>query len=204
MRFRPATFPTRLWALACLVAICAQALVTPPATASEKRRTATVRVVEQAGPSIVNIHGQKTLSPNDEGYRQGDPPQKVNGMGTGVVIDEHGFILTNHHVVDGVKRIAVTFQDGQTFTATLQSFDTKTDLAVIKIEPKDRPLPVIAIGTSNDLMIGEPVIAMGNAYGYENTVTRGIISALHRTVQVSDNQSYHDLIQVDAAINPDV
>ncbi len=83
----------------------------------------------------------------------------------------------------------------------LVSSDPVTDLAVIKINVS-RKLPPITIGTSDDLMIGEPVIAMGNAYGYEHTVTRGIISALHRSVQVSDAQSYEDLIQTDASINP--
>jgi len=85
--------------------------------------------------------------------------------------------------------------------ATLVSHDPKTDLAIIKINAQQR-LPVITIGTSSDLMTGEPVIAVGNAFGYEDTVTRGIISAQHRSVQVSETQSYEDLIQTDASINP--
>ena len=85
--------------------------------------------------------------------------------------------------------------------ATLESHDTKTDLAIIKISGGAK-LTVITIGTSSDLMPGEPVIAVGNAYGYEHTVTCGIISALHRVVQVSDSQKYRDLIQTDASINP--
>lgn len=75
------------------------------ASGSELRLTPTVKLVQQARLSIVNIHGQKTLAPADEGYRRGEGPQNVNGMGTGVVIDERGYILTNHHVVDGVKEI---------------------------------------------------------------------------------------------------
>jgi serine protease Do len=85
--------------------------------------------------------------------------------------------------------------------ATLVSHDPRTDLAVIKLDV-DAPLPVITIGTSSDLMIGETVLALGNAYGYEHTVTRGIISALHRCVEVSRTQRYDDLIQTDASINP--
>ena len=170
------------------------------ARASELRHTSTVKLVQEASPSIVNIHGQKTLAPADEGYRRGEP-QNVNGMGTGVVIDERGYILTNHHVVDGVKEIQVTLADERTHIATLISHDNKTDLAVIKITVS-RKLPVITIGTSSDLMVGEPVVAVGNAYGYEHTVTCGIVSALHRTVQVSDSQKYRDLIQTDASINP--
>jgi serine protease Do len=85
--------------------------------------------------------------------------------------------------------------------ATLVSHDPRTDLAVIKLAA-DGPLPVVTIGTSSDLMIGEDVLALGNAYGYEHTVTRGIISALHRSVEVSRTQRYDDLIQTDASINP--
>ncbi len=171
------------------------------ARASELRHTATVKLVQQARGAIVNIHGQKTLAPADEGYRQGEGPQNVNGMGTGIIIDERGYILTNHHVVEGVKKIQVTLSDERTQIATLVANDNKTDLAVIKIDVSQK-LPVLTIGTSSDLMIGEPVIAVGNAYGYEHTVTRGIVSALHRTVQVSDSQKYTDLIQTDASINP--
>ena len=124
-------------------------------------------------------------------------------MGTGVVIDERGYVLTNHHVVDGVREIQVTLADGKHRTAKLLARDPDTDLAVIKLDLEaGERLPVITIGTSSDLMPGEPVIAVGNAFGYENTVTRGIISALHRAVQVSDAQFYEDLIQTDASINP--
>ncbi len=172
-----------------------------PAAGSELRRTATVRAVEHARPSIVNIHGQKTVAPSDDGARRGDAPQHVNGMGTGIVIDERGYIITNHHVVEGVKKIQVTLAGGQSHTANLVSHDPRTDLAIIKITAKE-PLACLTVGTSSDLMTGEPVIAVGNAFGYEHTVTRGIVSALHRTVQVSDAQQYRDLIQTSAPINP--
>ncbi len=167
--------------------------------ASEPRRTAIVDAVERARESIVNIHGEKTVDAADS--RNGDAKRRVNGMGTGVIVDERGYIVTNHHVVDGVKKIMVTTSSRESFVAKLISHDPKTDLAVIKIDA-DRPLEVIHIGTSSDLMPGETVIAVGNAFGYEHTVTRGIISALHRTVQVSDAQNYEDLIQTDASINP--
>lgn len=187
--------------IALLAAATASPLLTRHVSASELRRTATVRVVESARPSVVNIRGEKTLAPDDEGYRPGEGPQRVKGMGTGVIIDERGYIITNHHVVEGVRRILVTLASEKTYTATLVSHDARTDLAVIRIQTSEK-LPVVNIGTSSDLMPGEPVIAVGNAYGYEHTVTCGIISALHRTVQVSDTQNYQDLIQTDASINP--
>lgn len=130
-----------------------------------------------------------------------EPAQQMKGMGTGIFVDERGYIVTNNHVVEGVRRINVTLHDGTETVARLIAQDPSTDLAVIKISVS-RPMELINIGRSNDLMIGEDVIAVGNAFGYEHTVTRGIISALHRNVQVSDSQKYFDLIQTDAAINP--
>lgn len=188
-------------ALVCLLSAGAFVGLSGTAQASELRRNATVQVVQKARPSVVNIHGQKTIGPGDEGYHQGEGPQRVNGMGTGVVIDPRGYIITNQHVVEGVRKIEVTLWDESSYIATVVSHDPKTDLAIIKIRTPE-PLPVISIGTSSDLMPGESVIAVGNAYGYEHTVTRGIVSALHRRVQVSDSQSYKDLIQTDASINP--
>jgi serine protease Do len=170
----------------------------------ESRRSALVIAVEHARTSIVNIHGEKSVPAEiadlDKNNAKAET-KRVNGMGTGVVIDERGYIITNFHVVDGVKKITVTTANRETYIAQLVSRDAKTDLAIIKIDSRER-LPVIDIGTSDDLMPGETVIAVGNAYGYEHTVTRGIVSALHRTVQVSDAQSYEDLIQTDASINP--
>lgn len=161
--------------------------------------TPIVRAVKAASPSVVNIQGQKTVAATDGKPAAGS--RQVNGMGTGIVIDPRGYILTNHHVVDGVRQINVALDSGRVYTARLVAHDRRTDLAVIKVNVK-RPLPTAPIGRSADLMPGEPVIAVGNAFGYEHTVTRGIISALHRDVQVSDTQSYEDLIQTDASINP--
>ena len=166
--------------------------------AQSLRRSAIVRAVQQASASVVNINGHK-LVPSSDHYANGT--KKVNGMGTGVVIDPRGYILTNFHVVDGVRRINVTTADKQAYVARLVARDAKTDLAIIKINPRIT-MPVIRIGSSHDIMTGETVIAMGNAYGYEHSVTTGIVSAQHRNVQVNDHQAYRDLIQTDASINP--
>jgi serine protease Do len=157
--------------------------------------------VEQARRSVVNIHGRKTVQSGAEELPTSDGSRQVNGMGTGVVIDQNGYIITNYHVVEGVANIQVTTETGKTVVARLVANDAASDLAVIKIDVGE-PLPVIRVGTSSDLMTGETVIAIGNAYGYEHTVTTGIISALHRPVQVNDEQKYVDLIQTDASINP--
>lgn len=203
MRVAPPKFgPLTVWLLGCSFAVtCVGPGISPSrGFASELRRTAVVKAIEEAAPSVVNIHGRKTVRSETE-VPGSDHFRQVNGMGTGIVIDERGYIVSNYHVVEGVGRIQVTLSDKRTTVARLVAHDPKTDLAIIKVDLEKR-LPVIKIGTSSDLMTGEPVVAVGNAYGYEHTVTRGIVSALHRTVQVSDDQKYHDLIQTDASINP--
>lgn len=186
--------------LSLLALLLSYGLLAPSqSAASERRLTPIVRAVQDCSPAVVNIQGQKSISQTAEGTPTS--PRQVNGMGTGIVIDPRGYILTNHHVVDGVRRINVTLSGGQSYVARLISRDPKTDLAIIKIHTPS-PLPVVTMGTSQDLMTGETVIAVGNAFGYEHTVTTGIISALHRNVQVNDTQQYLDLIQTDASINP--
>lgn len=171
------------------------------ADASELRRTPVVRAVQKNRDAIVNIRGQKTIKSASNGI-DSSGARRVNGMGTGVIIDPRGYIVTNHHVVEGVSNVQVTLANREKYRARLISHDIRTDLALIKINPRSTKLPVITLGTSSDLMPGEPVIAVGNAFGYENTVTTGIISALHREVQVSEQQAYDNLIQTDASINP--
>lgn len=192
--FRRHQFPALLLMLGCCLGLAAQGF------ASDLRETPIVKAVQRARGSVVNIRGEKTVAA-PAGQSTSNGSQRVNGMGTGVIIDQRGYIITNYHVVDGVRDIFVTTADGQRYTAKLVARDAETDLAIIKISSRNE-LPVISIGTSSDLMTGETVIAVGNAYGYEHTVTRGIVSALHRAVQVSDAQYYDDLIQTDASINP--
>jgi serine protease Do len=190
-----------LWLLVACSGVAGLLATLPGASeASELRRTPIVKAVEEARPAVVNIHGRKTVRSEDP-QRTGENFRQVNGMGTGIIVDERGFVLTNHHVVDSVSRIQVTTHDQRSFVARLIAYDFKTDLAVIKID-SDQPFQTIRVGTSSDLMPGETVIAVGNAFGYEHTVTSGIISALHRTVQVSDEQTYRDVIQTNADINP--
>jgi len=197
----PRRFATFVW---CLTLYMVWGLGLPGAWsfAEDLRETPIVVAIRKARPAVVNIRGEKTLvtAAGASGTRP-DASRRVNGMGTGVIIDERGYIITNHHVVDGVREIEVNLYDGSRYTAKLIARDSETDLAIIKIDA-DRPLQTIQIGTSFDLMVGESVIALGNAYGYEHTATRGIVSALHRAVQVSDSQFYEDLIQTDASINP--
>lgn len=167
------------------------------------RENPIVRAVRRVAPSVVNIHGQKTVRGTAAAFAgaQNDSVRQINGMGTGIVIDARGYLITNYHVVEDVKDIRVTLADNRTAIAEIIASDARYDLAVLKVA-MDEPLQVVPLGTSSDLMVGEDVIAIGNAFGYENTVTNGIISALHRDVPVNDTQEYRDLIQTSASINP--
>ena len=158
-----------------------------------------VQAIQKAESAVVNIQGNKTIT-NSSASGQSSR-QEVKGMGTGVIIDRRGYIVTNYHVVDDVALIEVTLSDGTTAIAKLINYDPETDLALIKI-PTKRDLPVISVGKSDSLMRGESVIAIGNPFGYQNSVTVGIISALHRDIPVNGSQQYNDLIQTNADINP--
>ncbi len=166
---------------------------------AESRRTPAVKAIERAKHSVVNIHSEKSADDADSLLPGKD--RKINGMGTGVIVDERGYIVTNHHVVAGVESLRTTLADGSTYTARVISYDKKHDLAIIKIDAS-KPLTVMSLGTSSDLMLGETVFAIGNAFGYEHTATQGIISALKRDVDVNEKQGYKNLIQTDASINP--
>jgi serine protease Do len=167
------------------------------------RQTPVVEVIRRVRGAVVNIHSERTA----QGMRTDDlfnltPSQsRVNGMGTGVLIDPRGYIITNQHVVEDVHTLRVRLPDGSASPARILARDTESDLALLKIEPRG-PLPIMPLGTSSDLMVGETVIAVGNAYGYENSVTVGVVSAVSRDVTLNREVSYKALIQTDASINP--
>ncbi len=178
--------------------------VTPSllAQAPSPRRTAVVEVVQRVKNAVVNIHSERSNRPAGEEVFAHTPSQnRVNGMGTGVIIDPRGYIVTNYHVVDDVNLLRVRLADGVSFTAQVVTRDPETDLALLKIDA-GRPLPTMPLGTSSDVMVGEPAIAIGNAYGYEHTVTFGVVSATNRDVTLNKEVSYKALIQTDASINP--
>jgi serine protease Do len=178
----------------------------PPISAQagiKERRTPIVTAIEKVRPSVVSISSEKKAGSNARWPFSNEESQqsRVNGMGSGVIVDARGYILTNQHVVDRVQSIEVQLHDGTTYPARVLSADSVMDLAVLKIDA-GRPLIPIAIGSSADLMVGETVITIGNAFGYENTTSSGIISYIGRNVTLSDDQVYRNLIQTDACINP--
>ena len=167
------------------------------------RRTQKVKAIRKVMPCVVSITSEKKAASSSRwpfSHEENQRP-RVSGMGTGVLIDARGYILTNQHVVDKVQGVEVHLHDGTSLPARVVQQDEAMDLAILKVEA-GRPLPAIVIGTSADLEIGEDVITIGNAFGYENTVSVGIISHLNRNVTLADDQVYRNLIQTDACINP--
>jgi serine protease Do len=174
-----------------------------PTFSRNARRNAIVEVVEQVRGAVVNIHSERTVhAPAAEELFSHAPSQnRINGMGTGIIIDPRGYIITNQHVVEDVNVIRVRLSDGTTYNARVLTREHESDLSLLKIDA-GRPLPTMPLGTSSDLMVGETVIAIGNAYGYEHSVTVGVISAIKRDVTLNKDISYKSLIQTDASINP--
>lgn len=175
-----------------------------------KTGEAMAAIVEAVKPAVVNISTVKTVRLRDPFFDDpffrrffGEPfgiprERRQTGLGSGVIVDPSGYILTNNHVIRGADEIRVTLFDRREFKGKVIGTDPKTDLAVVKIDAKD--LPYLELGDSDKLRVGELVIAIGNPYGLNQTVTMGIVSATGRAnVGIAD---YEDFIQTDAAINP--
>jgi len=174
------------------------------------RRTPVVKVYQDTHQAVVNIAGERLVSTSiwpgfdwPDMFDLGGPryQRQVAVLGSGLVVHEDGYVITNAHVIRSAERIKVVFSDGSEFAAEITSADESKDLAVLRI-PAKKKLPFIHLGRSDDLMIGETVIAIGNPYGYANTVTSGVISAVGRDIQITDDFWLRGLIQTDAPINP--
>ena len=173
------------------------------------RRSDIVEVVEKVSPAVVNIAAEQTVrrrtSLFDEFFFGMDPRRndKSQSLGSGVLIDPKGVILTNDHVISGASRIRATTKSGQELECEVIGSDADNDLAVLRVRNPRGTLPTIKLGTSSDLLIGETIVAIGNPFGLSNTVTAGVVSALGRSVRGDQNQRlYTDFIQIDAPINP--
>lgn len=192
-----------------------------PVCLAEKynRENAVVKTVRRVGPTVVNISSEYEVQQQsnpfnsfgrdplfdsffrdffDHGYNR---REKQTNLGSGVIIDgRRGFILTNAHVITRAGTITVTLMDERQFKARVVGADPDSDLAVLKIDSKGT-LPDIQMSRSDDLLIGETVIAIGNPFGFSHTVSTGVISAINRSVR-TDSRTFHDFIQIDAPINP--
>jgi S1-C subfamily serine protease len=159
-----------------------------------------IQIVKLVGPAVVQVGVQKAVS---EGAFYGVTPRLAEGAGSGVIFAPDGYILTNSHVVDQARKIIVTLADGQSVPGDLVGQDSETDVAVVRISPPNsNPLPSAKLGNSDNLQVGQLVVAIGSPIGLQSTVTAGIVSALHRTLPGYGNRMIEDIIQTDAPINP--
>jgi S1-C subfamily serine protease len=154
-----------------------------------------VRIYRQAAPSVANIVTRMVQ------YDFFLNPVPVEGAGSGFLIDSDGHILTNYHVVAGAQTIQVTLGDQSRYIAKYIGADTRNDIALIQINARGRKLTPLALGDSRDLVVGQRVLAIGNPFGFQSTLTTGVISSLGRTVQTGENTFIDQAIQTDAAIN---
>ena len=155
-----------------------------------------ITIYEQVNKSVVYITSV-TLEYN---FFLEAVPQE--GTGSGVIIDNSGHVLTNRHVVKGADQLSITLADGTEVDAKVIGEDPENDLAVLQFDPKGKALSPIAFGTSDDLKVGQKVLAIGNPFGYDRTLTTGIVSGLARPLQTDDGYVIRETIQTDAAINP--
>ena len=154
-----------------------------------------VRIYRQASPAVANILTKATE------YDFFMDPVPVEGAGSGFVIDARGYILTNFHVVEGAQLIEVVLGDQSHYPAKFIGADQRNDVALLKIEPKGKNLVALPLGDSGALQVGQKVLAIGNPFGFQSTLTTGVVSALGRTVQTSQTTFIDEAIQTDAAIN---
>jgi serine protease Do len=174
-----------------------------PPEADAVRRTPVVAVVERVSPAVVNIAAESVQREVDPFFGSffGGRARRTQALGSGLIIDPTGLVLTNAHVIEGASRIVVTTYAGQELEADVLGSDRDADLAVLKIAGKG--LPATALGKSTDLLMGETVIAIGNPFGLDHTVTTGVLSGRGRAVAAQSGEAlFTDFLQTDASINP--
>jgi S1-C subfamily serine protease len=157
--------------------------------------TINVRIYRQASPAVANILTKATE------YDFFMDPVPVEGAGSGFIIDSRGYILTNYHVVEGAQSIEVVLGDQSRYPAKYIGADQRNDVALVKIDPKGKQLTTLKLGDSSAIQVGQKVLAIGNPFGFQSTLTTGVVSAIGRTVQTSQTTYIEEAIQTDAAIN---
>ncbi|HVV53653.1 MAG TPA: trypsin-like peptidase domain-containing protein [Polyangia bacterium] len=166
-------------------------------------RTVT-EVAAEVSPSVVRLDVEQAQPPPPSPSRRGPAaprrPEPATGSGSGFAFTPDGYVLTNSHVVSGARRIALTTLDGRQRAAELVGDDPDTDLAVVRVHGLD--LPAVAFGDSSALQVGQIAVAVGNPYGFDCTVTAGVVSALGRSLRSRTGRLIDDVIQTDAALNP--
>jgi putative serine protease PepD len=172
-------------------------------TSSSSSRTTVGAIYEHANDSVVEITvtSQASDSPSPFPFGDGQEQQTQKAQGSGFVYDSDGHVVTNEHVVQGATSVKVTFADGSTYKATVVGTDPSTDLAVLEVDAPSRELHPLTLANSDDVAVGDGVVAIGSPFGLEGTLTTGVVSALDRTIDGTNGFSIPGAIQTDAAIN---
>jgi S1-C subfamily serine protease len=158
-------------------------------------------IYKRDAPGVVFIRSQ-SVAPDDSPFDIYGGQQPTEATGSGFVIDDEGHILTNAHVVNAATQVQVTFSDKRTRGAKIVGKDDGTDLALLKVDPDGLDLEPLELGDSDEVQVGDPTIAIGNPFGFDRTLTTGVVSALQRKLQAPDGYAIENVIQTDAAINP--
>jgi S1-C subfamily serine protease len=161
-------------------------------------------IYREAAPGVVQVTATQVVeSPAVDPFFGLPFPQaqRQRALGSGFVIDKAGHIVTNYHVIEGARSVEVSFSNNESNSAKIVGSDPSTDIAVLKVDAHSRALTPLRLGNSDAVRVGDPVIAIGNPFGYERTVTSGIVSALQRVIQAPNNYSIDHVIQTDAALN---
>jgi len=166
------------------------------------RRSPVVQVVDKVSPAVVNVAAEAIVREPDPFFGEFfGHTTRAQSLGSGLIIDPSGVVVTNAHVIEGASRIEINTRDGRNLEADVLGFDHDSDLAVLKVDAKG--LPAVPLGSSSDLMIGETVVAIGNPFGLSHTVTAGVLSAVGRSVPERGGDTvFTDFLQTDASINP--
>jgi S1-C subfamily serine protease len=157
-------------------------------------------IYRRDAPGVVFVRS-RSLQASQSPFDFSQTPDR-EASGSGFVLDRDGHILTNAHVVNNATSVAVTFSDKKTRDAKIVGKDESTDLALLKVEPKDLALTPLELGDSKSIQVGDPTIAIGNPFGFDRTLTTGVVSALQRRISAPDGYTIENVIQTDAAINP--
>jgi S1-C subfamily serine protease len=177
---------------------------TPAVAASSKGALTVNQIYRRAAPGVVQVTATQVVNTPSVDPFFGTPfpqTQQAKALGSGFVIDKAGHIVTNYHVVEGARAVEVSFSNNESLKARIVGIDASTDIAVLKVDAHSRALTPLPLGNSDLVRVGDSVVAIGNPFGYDRTVTTGIVSALQRVIQAPNDYSIDHVIQTDAALN---